>query len=178
MVRGAGRRVRLHWRLVTGDRGLIVEREERKMIEGIKVKRLKIIPDERGRLMEILRRDDDLFQKFGQVYMTTAYPGVVKAWHYHKKQTDNFTCVKGKMRLGLYDAREGSSTKGNVEEYTIGPEEPLLVQIPPEVYHGFKCVSTEEAIVINTVTEPYDLNDPDEYRVDAFDNDIPFDWGK
>ncbi|MBU1656711.1 MAG: WxcM-like domain-containing protein, partial [Candidatus Omnitrophica bacterium] len=76
------------------------------MIEGVKIKKLKIIPDERGRLMEILRRDDEIFQNFGQVYMTTAFPGVVKAWHYHKIQTDSFTCIRGKMRLGLCDGRE------------------------------------------------------------------------
>jgi dTDP-4-dehydrorhamnose 3,5-epimerase len=110
--------------------------------------------------------------------MTTAFPGVVKAWHFHKKQTDNFTCIRGKMRLGLYDARKDSPTYGNVEEYMISLDNPMLVQIPEEVYHGFKCVSDEEAVVINTVTRPYDKNDPDEYRVDAFDNDIPFDWSK
>lgn len=148
------------------------------MIEGVKVKKLKLIPDDRGRLMEILRRDDEMFQKFGQVYMTTAKPGVVKAWHYHKKQTDNFTCISGCMRLGLYDSRKGSPTFGKVEEYLISLDDPMLVQIPPEVYHGFKCVGGEEAVVINTVTEPYDKNDPDEYRVDAYDNEIPFDWKK
>ena len=82
------------------------------------------------------------------------------------------------MRLGLYDARKDSPTYGNVEEYVISLDNPMLVQIPEEVYHGFKCVSDEEAVVINTVTRPYDKNDPDEYRVDAFDNDIPFDWSK
>jgi len=80
------------------------------MIDGVKVKKLKIIPDERGRLMEILRSDDEAFKKFGQVYMTTAKPGIAKAWHYHKKQDDNFTCVCGRMKLALYDARAGSPT--------------------------------------------------------------------
>ncbi|MBU1084315.1 MAG: dTDP-4-dehydrorhamnose 3,5-epimerase family protein [Candidatus Omnitrophota bacterium] len=148
------------------------------MIDGVKVKKLKIIPDDRGRLMEILRNDDEIFEEFGQVYMTTAFPGVVKAWHYHKQQTDNFTCIKGKMRLGLYDARKDSPTFGEVMEYIISPEDPMLVRIPKEVYHGFKCASDEEALVINTVTKPYDHGNPDEYRVDAYDNDIPFDWKK
>jgi len=148
------------------------------MIEGVKIKKLKIIPDDRGRLMEILRSDDEIFGKFGQVYMTTAYPGIIKAWHYHKIQTDNFTCIKGKMRLGLYDARKDSPTVGQVEEYVISLENPMLVQIPPEVYHGFKCMGEEEAVVINTVTEPYNPDNPDEYRVDAYDSDIPFDWTK
>jgi dTDP-4-dehydrorhamnose 3,5-epimerase len=146
------------------------------MIDGVRVKRLKVIPDDRGRLMEILRCDEDIFEKFGQVYMTTAYPGVVKAWHYHKKQDDNFTCVSGRMRLGLYDARKLSPTYKEVNEFLISLEDPMLVHIPKEVYHGFKCVSDTEALVINTVTVPYDSRDPDEYRVDAYDNEIPYDW--
>lgn len=146
------------------------------MIKGVNVKRLKLIPDERGRLMEILRRDDEIFKSFGQVYMTTARPGVVKAWHYHKKQDDNFTCVSGKMRLALYDARKGSPTYGEVNDFVIGLEDPMLVTIPKGVYHGFKCVSDCEAIVINTPTKAYDRKNPDEYRLDLYDNDIPYDW--
>jgi len=148
------------------------------MIDGVKVKKLKVIADNRGRLMEILRSDDDIFEQFGQVYMTTVLPGVVKAWHYHRRQNDNFTCVKGRIRLGLYDAREGSSTYGRAEEYILSLEEPGLVRIPAGVYHGFKCEGDEEAIVINTVTKPYNREDPDEFRADAYDNDIPFDWGE
>lgn len=148
------------------------------MIDGVKVKNLKIIPDERGRLMEILRCDEDMFIKFGQVYMTTAKPNVVKSWHWHKIQTDSFTCISGKMRLALYDAREDSSTKGEVNDFEISLDTPMVVQIPPGVYHGFKCISDQEAIVINTVTEPYNYKDPDENRIDAYENDIDYDWSK
>lgn len=148
------------------------------MIDGVRVKKLKIIPDDRGRLMEILRCDDEMFEKFGQVYMTTAFPGVVKAWHYHKNQDDNFTCVSGKMRLALYDARELSPTRGEVNDFVISLEDPMVVHIPKLVYHGFKCISDKEALVINTVTVPYNREEPDELRVDAFDNDIPYDWRK
>lgn len=148
------------------------------MIDGVKIKMLKIIPDERGRLMEILRSDEPVFKKFGQVYMTTAFPGVVKAWHYHKKQDDNFTCVHGKMRLALYDARPKSPTHKEVNDFVISLESPMLVHIPKNVYHGFKCVSDAEALVINTVTFPYNYKNPDEYRIDAYENDIPYDWRK
>lgn len=148
------------------------------MIKGVKVKKLKVIPDERGRLMEIFRCDDEIFEKFGQVYMTTAKPGVVKAWHYHKIQTDNFACVAGKMRLALYDSRENSPTYKEVNEFETSLDNPLLIQIPPNVYHGFKCISEIEAVVINTITEPYDHKNPDECRADAFDNDINYDWRK
>lgn len=148
------------------------------MIDGVKIKKLKIIPDERGRLMEILRRDDEFFEKFGQIYITTAKPGVVKAWHYHKKQRDNFCCVKGKIRLGLYDARKNSSTLGQTMDMTLSLEDPKLVSIPANVYHGFKGIAVEESIVINTPTEMYNHANPDEYRVDPYKNDIPFDWRK
>ena len=148
------------------------------MIKGVNVKKLKVIPDDRGRLMEIMRRDDKFFKKFGQVYMTTAFPGVVKAWHFHKLQYDNFTCVHGKMRLALYDSRKSSSTFGEVNEFIISLEDPMLVTIPKNVYHGFKCVSDCEAVVINNPTNMYNYKKPDEYRLDAYDNDIPYDWRK
>lgn len=91
-----------------------------KNIEGVKLKNLKVIPDERGWLMEILRCDEEIFDKFGQVYITTAYPGVVKGWHYHKIQTDNFTCIRGMMKVVLYDSREDSPTYGNIMELFVG----------------------------------------------------------
>lgn len=148
------------------------------MIEGVKIKKLKVIPDERGRLMEMLRSDDELFITFGQVYLTTAYPGVVKGWHYHKKQTDNMVVVKGMMKIVLYDGREGSSTKGEVNEFFMGIHNALLLQIPPFVFHGFKCIGEEEAMVVNCPTETFNYEDPDEFRVDPHENDIPYDWGR
>jgi dTDP-4-dehydrorhamnose 3,5-epimerase len=147
------------------------------VIEGVKLKDLKVIPDERGRLMEILRADDELFEKFGQVYMTTAYPGVVKAWHYHKKQVDNMTVVRGMMKIALYDTREDSPTRGEVNEFFLGEHNPKLLQIPKLVYHGFKCIGAEEAVVINVPTETYNYERPDEYRLDPHRNEIPYDWG-
>lgn len=146
------------------------------MIEGVFIKKLKLIPDERGRLMEMLRCDDKIFKKFGQIYMTTVKPNYVKAWHYHKKQTDNFVCVKGKVRVGLYDSRKKSKTRGNVQEVILGFENPVLLQIPSGVFHGFESDCNEESIVINIPTEPYNYTKPDEYRVNPFHNNIPFKW--
>lgn len=146
------------------------------MIDGVLTKQLKVIPDERGRLMEIMRRDDDVYVGFGQVYMTTTYPHVVKAWHYHKRQDDFITCVKGSLKLVLYDDREGSPTRGEVNEFFIGDHNPMMVKVPKTVYHGWKCVSEEEAFVINIPTEPYDRDNPDEHRVDPHVNSIPYTW--
>lgn len=146
------------------------------MIAGVRVKRLRVIPDERGRLMEILRSDDELFVRFGQLYMTTAHPGVVKGWHFHKKQVDNFAVVRGMIKLALYDRREDSPTRGEVNEFFLGEHNPQLVQIPVLVLHGFKAIGTAEAIVINCPTEVYDYAAPDEFRVDPRSKEIPYDW--
>ncbi len=148
------------------------------LIEGVAVKPLRVLSDERGHLMEMLRSDDKLFKGFGQVYMTTAYPGVVKAWHYHRKQWDHFVVVAGMMKVVLFDPRDGSATKGQVNEFFMGVHNPILLQIPPMVYHGFKCISETEAVVINCPTEVYRYDDPDEYRVDPHDNDIPYNWAR
>lgn len=134
------------------------------------------MPDERGRLMEILRNDDEIFLHFGQVYITTTYPDVVKAWHLHKEQTDNVACVQGMIKLVLYDPREQSPTFKQINEFYMGVHNPLLLQIPKGVYHGWMCVSPEEAIVVNIPTEHYDYENPDEFRLDPHDNDIPYDW--
>ena len=146
------------------------------MIEGVVTKRLRLIPDERGRLMEILRCDDELFVRFGQVYLTTTYPQVVKAWHFHKKQDDFITCVKGALKLVLFDDREDSPTRGQVNEFFIGDHNPMLVKVPKMIYHGWKCVGLDEALVVNVPTEPYDRTEPDEYRIDPHINEIPYSW--
>ncbi|TFH46375.1 MAG: dTDP-4-dehydrorhamnose 3,5-epimerase [ANME-2 cluster archaeon] len=146
-------------------------------IKGVKTKNLRVIPDERGWLMEILRSDDEIFQQFGQVYITTAYPGVVKGWHYHKKHTDNFTCVYGMMKVALYDAGDDSSTKGTIMEFFVGEKNPLLISVPPGVYHGFKGIGTETAYFLSVPTLPYNYQEPDEYRLPPDTKEIPYDWG-
>jgi dTDP-4-dehydrorhamnose 3,5-epimerase len=146
------------------------------MIDSVKVKTLKVIPDERGRLMEILRRDDELFGAFGQVYVTTTLPGVVKAWHKHEKQTDNVACVAGMIKLALYDGREGSPSQGEISQFYLGVHRPILVQIPAGVWHGWMCVGPEEAVIVNVPTEPYDREHPDEQRLDPHDSRIPYEW--
>jgi dTDP-4-dehydrorhamnose 3,5-epimerase len=148
------------------------------MIHGVKIKALKVIADERGRLMEMLRADDEVFIRFGQVYLTSAYPGTVKAWHYHKKQADNFVVVKGMMKVVLYDGREDSPTFREINEFFMGEHNPILLQIPAFVYHGFKCISESEALVINCPTEVYRYDEPDEYRLPAHGTEIPYDWAR
>ncbi len=146
------------------------------MIEGVQTKLLRVIPDERGYLMEMLRADDPFFQKFGQVYLSVVYPGVVKGWHYHQRQTDHFVVVKGMAKVVLYDRREASATHGEVNEFFVGERNPMLIVIPPLVLHGMKGVGSEPAYLINIPSEPYSHDQPDEFRVDPHDDAVPYDW--
>ena len=146
------------------------------MIDGVKVRPLKPIHDERGYLMEMIRSDWPEFAKFGQVYITIAYPGVVKGWHYHKVQTDNFIIVKGTAKVVCYDSRQGSKTKGDVNEFFPGERNPMLIQIPPLVVHGFKAVGGESAYVVNAPTELYRYEKPDEFRIPYDSPEIPYNW--
>jgi dTDP-4-dehydrorhamnose 3,5-epimerase len=147
-------------------------------IHDVRLRPLRLIPDERGFLMEILRSDDkEFFTKFGQVYMSATYPGVVKAWHYHKVQLDLFACVAGMVKLVLIDTRHGSPTEGAVNEFFVGTENPTLVQVPNLVYHGWKCISRERSLVVNVPTEPYNYADPDEFRLEPH-GVLPYDWSR
>ena len=146
------------------------------LIDGVAIKKLRVIPDERGFVMEMLRCDDEIFKKFGQVYLSVAYPGVVKGWHYHKKQTDNFVVVKGMLKVVLYDQRKDSPTHGMINEFFMGEKNPILVVIPPMVVHGVKAIGTEAGYLINCPTEPYNHEQPDEYRIAPHSGEIPYDW--
>ena len=146
------------------------------MIDGVKLKDLRVMADERGMLMEMLRSDDPDFQRFGQVYITSVYPGVVKAWHCHEKQTDHFVCVSGMAKVVLHDTREGSSTQGETNEFAIGWQRQRLLIIPPLVYHGFTAIGNEPAAIINVPTELFNYDNPDELRRPWDDPEIGYDW--
>ena len=145
-----------------------------KLIDGVVVKPLKVIADERGYLMEMMRKDDPFFQRFGQTYVSVAYPGVVKGWHYHKVQTDHFVIVKGMMKVVLYDDRADSPTRGLVNEFFLGEKNPTLVTIPPGVWHGMKGIGTEPAMLVYVTNRFY--NPKDEGRIPYNDPRIAYDW--
>lgn len=144
------------------------------MIDGVVVKPLRKIPDERGTIMHMLRCDSPEFEKFGEIYFSTVYPGAIKGWHIHKEMTLNYAVVSGMIKLVLYDDRPGSSTNGEVQEIFLGSENYALVKVPPMVWNGFKGMGGQVAIVANCSTVPHSPGEID--RLDPFDKKIPYDW--
>ena len=145
-----------------------------KAIYGVIIKSLIKIPDERGCIYHMLRNDDAIFERFGEIYFSLVYPGVVKGWHLHKKMTLNYAVVTGMVKLVLFDDRKNSFTKGNLMEIFTGDENYLLIKIPTGIWNGFKGIGIKPAIVANCATLPHD---PGEIvRLDPFSKQIPYDW--
>lgn len=145
-----------------------------KSIEGVQLFEKKIISDERGKILHMLRSDDKNFKKFGEIYFSYVYPNQVKAWHLHKKMNLNYVSVYGKIKLVLYDDREKSSTKGMVQEIHISNENHLLISIPPLVWNGFCAADNNLAILANCSDIPHDKEEI--IRVSYNDPKFPYDW--
>ncbi len=146
------------------------------LIQGISIKNLKPILDERGYLQECIRSDWQMYKKFGQAYITIAFPNVVKAWHLHKIQTDNMICIYGNGKLVLSDNRTESPTYKKLNEIFFGEKNPLLVTIPPNIWHGFKSIGQKKIIVLNCPTELFNYDKPDEYRLPYDTTEIDYNW--
>ena len=144
------------------------------MIEGVSVRPLRQILDERGKVMHMLRSDDAEFDTFGEIYFSAVHPGAIKAWHAHRKMDLNYAVPHGKIKLVLYDDRDGSSSRGEVQEIFLGPDNYCLVHIPRLVWSGFKGIGTETSLVTNCTTIPHR---PEEAgRLAHDDPKIPYDW--
>jgi len=143
-------------------------------IEGVKVLPLRRIPDERGTIFHLMRETDPHFSRFGEIYFSTVYEGVVKGWHRHGEMTLNYACPVGRVKVALFDERPGSPTAGTLMEVMLGPDSYNLLVIPPEVWNGFKGLSAPMALVANCCTHAHDPKRS--ARLDPFQNHIGYDW--
>jgi len=143
-------------------------------IEGVWSKPLRKIPDERGMIMHMLRSSDPHFEKFGEIYFAVAYPGVIKGWHLHTKQTQFYAVISGMIKLVLYDERKDSKTHKTLVEIVTGEDNYQLIRIPVGVVNGYKTIGIKPALVANCATEPHD---PEEMlRYDPLNSHIKYDW--
>ena len=146
------------------------------MIEGILITKRDQISDDRGKIMHMMRNDDKIFNKFGEIYFSCIYPNKIKAWHMHKKMTLNYALVYGKIKLVLYDDRKSSSTYKKTQEIVLSKENYCLVTVPPLIWNGFKSLSSENSILANCSDIPHDPNEIERKSYD--DLNIPYHWGE
>jgi len=144
------------------------------MIEGVIIRELNQIVDDRGRVMHMIRADDPLFDKFGEIYFSEVLPATVKAWKWHERMTQLFAVPIGTIKLVVYDDRDNSKSKGSLDILEFGRDNYQLVKIPPKLWYGFKCVSEYSALLANCADLPHY---PDETEtIDSNDTSIPFEW--
>jgi dTDP-4-dehydrorhamnose 3,5-epimerase len=146
------------------------------VIEGVRVRDLEPHADARGCLTELLRSDWPEFTRFGQAIATVNKPGVIRAWHWHREQTDVIVVLQGRALLPLFDGRPGSPTFGQIEERIGDGDHPFALVVPPGVYHGYKTIGVEPALILNFPDRTYDPCDPDEQRIPYDDPSVPYDW--
>lgn len=146
------------------------------MIDGVKIVPLRQIVDERGKIMHMLKATDPHFITFGEIYFSCAWPDTVKAWHIHQTMTVNNAVISGRAKLVLYDLRDDSPTKGELQEIFLGEDNYVLVQIPPGIANGYKAYGDKMVILANAATEPHDPNEM--LRMDPDTDKIPYDWAR
>jgi dTDP-4-dehydrorhamnose 3,5-epimerase len=143
-------------------------------IEGVQVVPLRRIADERGAVLHMLRATDPHFVEFGEIYFSTVYSGVVKAWKRHRRLTSNYACVHGRIKIVCYDDREGSTTVRELMEVVVEPDEHALVVVRPGIWHGFQGLAEPVSVLANCATEPHDPAELD--RLDPFSDEVPYRW--
>ena len=146
------------------------------MIEGVKITNLKKIDDDRGSVLTMIRSDSKVFKSFGEIYFSTIFNKSIKAWHLHREATLNYVCVKGIVRLVLFDDRNSSSTKGKFQELILSPKNYFLVTIPPKIWNGFKNLDNEESIIANCLNIPH--NEKEMVRESHDSKNFNYDWSK
>jgi dTDP-4-dehydrorhamnose 3,5-epimerase len=144
------------------------------MIDGVRITPLTQILDSRGRVMHMMKNSDPVFLEFGEIYFSCVFAGAVKAWHIHDKMTINYAVPHGMIKLVLFDEREKSPTRGELNEIFLGEDNYQLVTIPPLVWNGFMGLGPSDALVANCSSIPHDPNEV--HRLDPDNCHIPYDW--
>jgi len=148
------------------------------LIPGVRVNAFPVYPDDRGYFLEVARLGTGLVKEFPaattQVSSALSYPGTIKAFHYHRHQTDYWVPAMGMLQVALVDLRPGSATFGHRNTLYVGSLRPWQILIPPGVGHGYKVIGQEAAVLVYVTNRIYDPED--EGRIPHNDPQINYDW--
>lgn len=145
------------------------------LVEGVTITELRQIGDDRGAVLHMLRCDAPEFSRFGECYFSEVLPGSVKAWKRHRVQTQNLAVPVGRIRMVIYDDREGTATRGQVQVLELGrPDAYFRLRIPPGLWYGFACLCATPALLANCADFPHDPTECDFRSIN--DPEIPYQW--
>jgi dTDP-4-dehydrorhamnose 3,5-epimerase len=148
------------------------------VIDGVRLRAFDLWPDDRGYFLEVIRMGQGLGADFDpkttQVSAALSYPGTIKAFHFHKFQTDFWVPAAGMFQVVLVDLRESSPTFGVKNTLYVGALKPWQILIPPGVGHGYKVIGETPAMLVYVTNRQYDPTD--EGRIAHNDPSIQYDW--
>ncbi len=133
------------------------------MLQGIRIRPIKRLSDERGFFTEVMRKDwKELFGEdtVAQANFSFTYPDVIRAWHRHVKgQVDYFLALRGLIKICAFDDKTSE-----VNEVISSGLDLQVVRMPGHYWHGFKALGNEPAMLLYFTTNLYDASNPDEER--------------
>ena len=147
------------------------------MIKGVKIKKITSHYEDRGFFAEVVKLGEETFHPVQQTSYTETYPGIIKAFHFHKKQDETWFICKGHARVVLHDLRKDSPTKGQTDIVYSGENDKKLIFIPIGVAHGYQVLGATPIGLFYHTSKPYNSKNPDEYRIPFDDPGINFKWG-
>ena len=125
-------------------------------IEGVILTPLKIIQHPLGNIYHGMKKNDQGFVGFGEVYFSTIKFGETKGWNKHKRMTLNLVVPVGKVIFVLYDSREKSNTKGNLLQVEISVDAYQRLTVPPGVWLAFKGKGDGINLILNVADMEHD----------------------
>jgi dTDP-4-dehydrorhamnose 3,5-epimerase len=145
------------------------------MIDGLNIMPLKVITDERGKIMKMADSNSALFEKFGEIYFSFINPGIIKGWKKHQAAIQLFSVPIGTIKFVIYDDRPDSPTKNELQEIECGEDNYQLIKMPANVWYSWKTTSTFPAMIASLTSEPHN---PTEATSAEINNNsiIPYQW--
>ncbi len=157
---------------------VILSPSSRDLIEGVEINPYPLWPDDRGYFLEVARLQQGMVAGFApettQVSAAVNYPGIIKAFHFHRFQTDYWVPAAGLLQVALVDLRRESNTYGRKNTLYVGSLRPWQILIPPGVAHGYKVIGEHPSVLVYITDRTYDPKD--EGRIAYNDHRIAYDW--
>ena len=148
---------------------------KQKIIEGVVIRNLSKIENDKGSILHVIKSTDSHFNKFGECYISEVNPGKIKAWKKNSIQTQNLTVIHGSIKFVIFDDRKKSNTKNKINIFEISRDKNYkLLTIPPNIWYGFSCIGTVKSLIINCSDYPHNAENIISLNIN---NDvIPFNW--
>lgn len=145
------------------------------MIQGLEISSLKVMADNRGKVMKMVDVKVPLFEKFGEIYFSFVNAGVIKGWKKHLRAVQLFAVPVGMIKFVVYDDRPESPTRGQFEEIEVGESNYRLIKMPSGVWYSWQATSAFPAMIASLTSEPHDPAEAVAAEVNN-NNLIPYQW--